>query len=369
MFEYLITMKQWSAILVIMFLVIPIAPSQTERIVSSEPEDFSILAVIGFSFGWSYFELKEIFDSWGVRFNVTGDTETVQSCVNRAPRPVDVDILVEDIDRETLADYDCLIVPSGGHWAGLCVNTPVLDLISMAYEEGLIVSGICTGTAPIARADIVNGTAVTGHSFTAQHVRTFDGVFKSLHRVVSDRRLVTGGPGSGVSSGFEDAPHYDLCVAIMKELFGQTYLVEATAEPAPDNPESKCMINVVTSGQLQLFDDVTTTEMDEVIARINPVENASDVTRVELTAHEDGVTFSGNVSDLEIGDYNVNLEIQDQNRTLEVIRNATSFTLGDVSPTNTTNTGFEIPMFTTAMVIAVVGVVIVIAAVIWKKRS
>jgi putative intracellular protease/amidase len=357
-------MKQLIVLLVVLFLVLPVTPSQANQIVASEPDDFKVLAVIGFSFGWSYFELKEIFGSWGVGFNVTGDTETVQSCVNRDPRPVDVDMLVEDIDRETLADYDCLIVPSGGHWSGLCANTPVLNLISMAYEEGLIISGICTGTAPIARADIVNGIYVTGHSFTASHVRNFGGIFKSLARVVSDRRIVTGGPGSGVDNGFEDAPHYDLCVAIMKELFGQSYLVEATAEPAPDNPESKCMINVVTSGQLDIFDSATTTEMDEVIARINPFENASDVTRVELIAHEDGVTFSGNVTDFEIGEYNVNLEIQDQNRSLEVIRNATSFTLGDFT---TTTTGLEIPIFETTVAIVVAGVVIVIVVVTWKK--
>ena len=357
-------MKQGITLLILLFLVLPFTPSQAKQTVASEPEDFKVLAVIGYSFGWSYFILKDIFESWGVGFNVTGDTETVQSCVNRDPRPVDVDMLVEDIDRETIADYDCLIVPSGGHWAGLCVNTPVLNLISMAYEEGLIVSGICTGTAPIARADVVNGTAVTGHSFTSQHVRNFGGVFKSLQRVVSDRRLVTGGPGSGVENGFEDAPHYDLCVAIMKELFGLSYLVEATAEPAPDNPESKCMLNVVTSGQLNVFADVTTTEMDEVVARIYPVDNASDVTRVELTAHDDGFTFSGNVSELSPGEYNVNLEIQDQNRTLEVVRNATSFTLGDLT---TTTTGSIIPVFETALVVAVIGVVIVVVVIIWKK--
>jgi hypothetical protein len=91
-------MKRWIVLLVITFLVIPITPSQANQTVASEHGDFTVLAVIGFSFGWSYFELKEIFESWGVGFNVTGTTETVQSCVNRDPRPVDVDMLIENID-------------------------------------------------------------------------------------------------------------------------------------------------------------------------------------------------------------------------------------------------------------------------------
>jgi putative intracellular protease/amidase len=360
-------MNRWCVLLILVLLATPISPSKANQIISSELEDFNVLAVIGYSFGWSYFLLEEIFESWGVGFYVTGETETVQSCINRAPRPVDVDILISDIDREIISNYDCLIKPSGGHWTGLCVSTPVLDLISMAYEEGLIVSGICTGTAPIARADIVNGTYVTGHTFTGQHVRAFDGILKSLARIVTDRHIVTGSGGSGVQSGFEVAPHYDLCVAVMKELLGQSYFVEATATPVPSNLESKRVLNVVTSGQLEVFDNVTTAEMDEVIARIHPMDNASDVTEIELTMHEDGVTFSGNVSDLELGEYNVNLEIQDQNRSLEIVRNATSFTLEDFTTTSTT--GLEIPIFATAAVMAVVGVVVVVVGVIWKKTQ
>ncbi|MHA1909890.1 MAG: hypothetical protein ACW98Y_21540, partial [Candidatus Thorarchaeota archaeon] len=127
-------------ILLLLFLSLSSTSAESMPISSDieNVEDIKVLAVIGYAFGWSYFELETIFEDWGINFTTTGETEIVESCVNRAPRPVEVDILVSEIDETIITQFDVLIVPSGGHWSGLCDSQPVLDLINLAYDNGLV---------------------------------------------------------------------------------------------------------------------------------------------------------------------------------------------------------------------------------------
>ncbi|NHJ05240.1 MAG: hypothetical protein EAX90_10470 [Candidatus Heimdallarchaeota archaeon] len=49
----------------------------------------------------------------------------------------------------------------GAHYLTLSINAEVLDLISTAYEEGLVIASICSGSVSIAYANaIVEGGKV-----------------------------------------------------------------------------------------------------------------------------------------------------------------------------------------------------------------
>lgn len=316
-------------------------------------EDITVLTVIGFSFGWSYFELKTIFERWGVNFTTTGETETVQSCVNRAPRPVDVDILISEIDETVINEFDVLIVPSGGHWQGLCQNQAVLDLINLANNNGLIMSGICVGVAPLAAAgDILNGTKVAGHSFTGFDVRQAGGIIDPLKRVVVDGRIITGGRGGGPEGGgFDAAPHYDLCLEIVRTLLGESYLQEV--EIVGNS------ISVSTRTSSVLFSNVSTLDIEEVRAIIYPVENQTDVKTIILNATDVAGEFTGIFSGLEIRSFSVDLELETNNRTMEIQRNVSQFdfTTSDPGPTETTASPFPLEI---TIGIVFVGVVVAI---------
>jgi len=298
------------------------APQTATATQDIQPEDIGILVVVGPSFGWSYYELKEIFDDWGCTFVTTGETETVASCFNRAPRPVDVDILVSEIDEDYLSDFDCLMIPSGGHWGGLCDSEPVLELINMAYDEDLFISGICTGIGPIGAAgDMLNGTKITGHGNTRSEVRTAGAYLDPLSRVIIDGQFITGGPGGGMAAGYEYAPHYDFSLNVIRAIIGDSYLFDVSTGPNPDGR----VINVNTDDHSLLLDNLYSLDVEEVKVKVYPANNHSDVTSFTLNATDVDGDYAGILSGLDETSYIVDLEIETNNRTVEIHRDVATF--------------------------------------------
>jgi putative intracellular protease/amidase len=323
-------------------------------------EDIKVLAVIGYAFGWSYFELETVFESWGCNFTTTGETEIVQSCVNLQSRPVEVDLLVSDIDSSIITQFDVLIVPSGGHWQGLCNSQAVLDLINLADENELVISGICTGIAPIADAgSILNGTRVTGHGIARFDVIQSGAILDGLKRVIRDGQIITGGPGNGARIGYQNAPHYDLCLEIVRYFLGDSWLHEVSFS---DNPDGK-LITVSTQSGISLFDDVETLAVEDVRARVYPLTNCSDVRLYHLNTTDVQGEFTGLLTGLEEGQYAVDLEIESLNRTVEILRNVSQFNFTDLEPEDA-----SVPLELLLVVLAV-GIVIGVLVIYWIRRG
>ena len=192
------------------------------------PEDVNVLAVIGFSFGWSYFELRDWFEEWGCNFTTTGETAIVESCVNQPPNPVETDILVSEIDRDIIRQFDVLVVPSGGHWQELKNSVPVIDLIKMAYEEGLVVGGICVGVIPVAFSNVTFHKVITGHDIVYTYAIISDATIQPLMNSVTDGQIVTGDGGEGVPDGYETAPHFEFCRAVMMKVLGYSHFQDVS---------------------------------------------------------------------------------------------------------------------------------------------
>ncbi|MFW9933582.1 MAG: DJ-1/PfpI family protein [Candidatus Thorarchaeota archaeon] len=318
-------MRKRVGIYLILPLLLMLTVAPVDCVVSQEEfdvTDVSILCLIGTGFGWSYFEFEEIFESWGCGFVTTGETETVASCPNQPPRPVDVDILISEIDEVYLSDFDCIIVPSGGHWTELSNSEPVQNLICTAYDLGLYISGICIGVAPLACAgNILNGTLVTGHGFANFDVRQAGGSIDSIKRVIIDGQIITGGPGGGVGDGFEYAPHYDLCLNIIRAIMGDSYLVDVSTGTNPGG----MLVYVSTNDHELLFGDVYSLDVEKITARIYPHDNSTAVVSYLLNATDVAGDYSGVIGDLEEDTYIIDLRIETNNRTLEVHRSVTSF--------------------------------------------
>ncbi|MHA1290342.1 MAG: DJ-1/PfpI family protein, partial [Candidatus Thorarchaeota archaeon] len=311
---------------------------QTPQAVLTGPEEVSILILLGHAFGWSHFEFMDVVEDWGCDVTITGNASQIQSCLNLPANPVDTDILISEIAREDLSQYDVLFVPSGGHWHHLITSEPALNLIQMAYEEGLIVSGICIGVTPVAASNVTEGHVVAGHNLCYPYVDASGGTILPLMRVVSDGQLITGDNGAGPPAGHEGAPHYDLCVAIMKSLFGYSYLEEMTVQPVLEGNDTVYYMNVTTSGQIHLFDDVTTAEITEVTAKLRTSDNETVIAEVELSDPENDSIFVGSITGLEEDDYVVDLEILDANVSMEFVRDALAFTANNITTTSTTTT-------------------------------
>ncbi len=331
------------------------------------PEDVNVLAVIGFSFGWSYFELRDFFEGWGCNFTTTGETAIVQSCVNKPPNPVESDILVSEIDRDIIRQFDVLVVPSGGHWQELRNSAPVIDLIQMAYEEGLVVGGICVGVVPVAFSNVTFHKVITGHDIVYTYAIISDATIHPLMNSVTDGQIVTGDGGEGVPDGYETAPHFEFCRAVMMKSLGYSHFQDVSIHPFLNDNETVYQINVTTSESTTLFGNVTTPEVVEVTAKFHTETNDSIIAQTDLSDLEGDNLFTGNITGLEPGRYVIDLDIVDANVSLEVVRDVLTFDAANMEPTTSPGTGLPLAMETT-IIVGAVAVIAIVALVIWRKR-
>jgi putative intracellular protease/amidase len=342
------------------------------------PEDIDVLALIGYAFGWSYFELKDIFEGWGCNFTTTGENETVQSCLNKPPNPVDPDILVSEIDRDVIRQFDCLVIPSGGHWADLKNSEPAIELIQMAYEEGLVVGAICIGVAPVCYSNITQGKLVTGHNMVYSYARDSGATILPFMNSVIDGQIVTGDGGDGVPDGYLTAPHFEFCRAVMMKLLGFSFYESITMQPILSGNETVHHIDVTTSGPLDLFGNVSTPEIAEVTVKFHTEYNDTIIDEAELSDLDGDALFTGSISGLTPGRYVIDLHIIDANVSLEVVRNVLTYEAVDIEPTTTTSTGTspttspigtdEPLMVETMVLVGAAAVVVVVVLVIWRRR-
>ena len=146
--------------------------------------------------GDTYFPAKNKFESWGWSVTTAGLTSSVTSCPNTNPRPVPVNILISEVNNNTISEYECVFIPSGGHWLELLSDVENIDLISDAYNLGLILSSLWVGIRVLATANKVNGISIAYDINSASEVLAAGGI-KVNQIVVSHRRIVTGGTGGG----------------------------------------------------------------------------------------------------------------------------------------------------------------------------
>jgi putative intracellular protease/amidase len=166
------------------------------------------------SVGDTYFPAKQQFQSWGWTVTTAGLTPSVTSCLNTNPRPVPVDILISEVNNVILSQYECVFIPSGGHWSSLLNDPTTLNLISDAYNMGLIIASLCVGIRVLAAADIVDGVQIAYDVNSATQVFAAGGITVDA-RVVTDQGIVTGTTGGGpTGGGASRAPTIEVCRAI-----------------------------------------------------------------------------------------------------------------------------------------------------------
>lgn len=135
-----------------------------------------VMILVAYGVGETYFPAKNKFESWGWNVTTAGLTSSVISCPNINPRPVPVDILISDINNDTLSQYECIFIPSGGHWNELAYDATTLATISNAYNLGVVISSLCIGIVVIARADIVDGVRIAYDANSAPYVISYGGI-------------------------------------------------------------------------------------------------------------------------------------------------------------------------------------------------
>lgn len=349
-----------------------IMPAATAQDVS----DVKVLMIITEAFGWDYFNIKEILESWGVNVTTVAnalDTD-VASCYNRPPRGATADFLLADVENDTVTQFDVLYIPSGGHWAALIGSTRVKNYISYAHEHGVIIATTCIGNRVVAESNgIVNGTSVVDYSNSNSYYAMMGAgaIIRHGYEVVTDNGIITGNSGGGpTGGGYEVAPASEVCAAIVRKALGYS-CVEQT-EVLPLDGESSTVFNITTDitdldselGSLSTVDINVT----EVHARIFIEENRSLIDTIVLTDLDADGNYEGSFNGTIPGEYVIDIEVEDTNSTLEIEREAASFTVGIESTTTETRGLILDPLMIGAISIGGVLIAFVILVVLRKKR-
>lgn len=121
--------------------------------------------------------------------------------------------------------YDLLLIPGGPGTVAELNNPAFLDWISRAAGRAEIVMSVCTGSALLARAGLLDGRAATTNKMNFEWVAQFGPAvnWKGKARWVEDGKFVT---SSGVSAGM------DMSLAVIERLLGA-----ATADRAANIAE------------------------------------------------------------------------------------------------------------------------------------
>jgi putative intracellular protease/amidase len=188
---------------------------------TSPPPGFKVLILVSGGFGLTYFDAKDQFESWGWIVDTAGTASTLSSCANQDIQVIQTDFLIENVNSAIFAQYDCIFIPSGGHWNHLSHYEDALQLISSAYDSGLIIASLCIGMVVIARAGILDGVRIAQDNNAWSYMYD-SGAIMTQQEVVTDKRIITGGQGGGPSGGGASlAPTIELCEAIALEVQGR----------------------------------------------------------------------------------------------------------------------------------------------------
>ncbi len=209
-------------LLVSMILNVRVGKAETEQEKDEERTypPYSALIFLGTGYGWNYYDIKNILEAWNWSITIASTFTNVSGCGNRGERTETCDLTFSQISENTLKNYDCLIIPSGGHWQSLSGSRTGTRLIKAAYDNGLILMAICIGQAVLAESHgILEGKEVAMYGGSYDMVTEAGGIMISK-AVVTDGQIVTGGGGGGPNGGgYTRAPTSAACLAMRDAIF------------------------------------------------------------------------------------------------------------------------------------------------------
>ncbi|MFW9831452.1 MAG: DJ-1/PfpI family protein, partial [Candidatus Thorarchaeota archaeon] len=300
-------------------ICVGLAPTQ---LTAQNMNDVHVLFVLSDGFGWSYFPAQEYFDNWNVETTTLalGVDTTVRGCYNRPYVEVTADLLLSNFDLNTLNNYDCVFIPAGGNWPNLLASHLVLDLLSAAHARGLLVTTFCISNVVVAGAsNVVTGLKVASFDMSNLEMSQAGAIIVVGPRIVCDNHVITGSEGGGpTGGGYTTAPIYEACAMVVKMALGRSWIESAYVTPMGNSYS----ITVTTTDPATLLPGINSTTITTVRAQVYfQADPITPVATIDLTDSDTDGTYTGELSGLTGGPFRVDIEIQDSDNVLEVVRN------------------------------------------------
>ena len=319
--------------LIVLVSVVP-SPVLLPAMQGQEISDIKVLMLIADYFGWNYFDATEMLDSWGVNVTTIAnslDTD-VPSCLNKEPRGTIADLLLNQVDNDILNQFDALFIPSGGQWENLVQSPRAPEFIEYAHDNGLLIAAVCIGNRILADANsIVNGSSVVSYLAANLYMAEAGAIVRTGYHTVIDNRFITGGTGGGPSEGGnEAAPTEEVCLALVREELGYSFMESAGIEPVTA-PIGTAF--TITAGATDLDDQPASISsgnqnISQVNARIYTKNNRMLIDVIDLLDDDGDGVYSGQFIASTNGEFVVDIEVEDTNYTLEIERESVSFSVG-----------------------------------------
>ncbi len=327
---------------------------------SSEP--IKILFVMDDDYGANYAFIRTIIERFGWEITTTALVPTIYGCAYEGGTPLDVDVLISDISDVT--EYDILSIMPGSSHENLRVNSTALSLIQNAVSQNLIVSAWCRAVRVLAAADVINGRNVTGHADYQAEYEAAGATFFELVPPVTDGNIIT----SVRSRFYREEMCYTIAAAV--DFYDEN---PPTFESIAITP-SPTAVGVNTTFTVSLDDEAIVHMVNCKIYALNETGGKEELYTYNLGMDptEQAGEFNLIVTDLEIGNYTVDIEAWDCFMNYAEYLDAAGFTVLTEIPTTSTNTSTEGLNLSQLMVPGAiaggVGIVLIVAVVVLKRK-
>ncbi len=332
-----IVMK-WRTILLTILLLISVT-SSNPIVVSSQnvPEisDVKVLMFIAENFGLNYYDAREIFESWGV--NVTTVAYSLDHNITSCSKPntgenetIIVEYTHQEMTPDMVSEFDCLFVSSGIQWQTLRTESTALTFIADAYNMGLIVASVCTGTRVVAESNgIVNGCKVVSYVLSSAYMREAGATPIEEMEAVADGCMITGGSGGGpTGGGYLEAPTSEVCAEVVRHVLGLSRVKSTSLTFSKGLMGTDVSIGAVIDNLNETLGDILSTNIQKVTALVHSFDRTTLIDTVELTDENHDENYTGQFNSLDFGQYIIDIEVEDSNSTLEVVREVEVFEVG-----------------------------------------
>ncbi len=319
--------------LIVLVSVVP-SPVLVPVVQGQEISDVKVLMLIADYFGWNYFDATELLESWGVNVTTIAnslDTD-VPSCLNKEPRGTIADLLLGQVENDIVNQFDVLFIPSGGQWNSLVQSARALEFIEYASDSGLLIAAVCIGNRVLADANsIVNGSYVVSYLAANLYMAEAGAIVRTGYRTVIDNNFITGGAGGGPSEGGnEAAPTEEVCLALVREELGYSFMESVGIEPviAPMGTAFTITAGITDLDDLPVTMSSGNQNISQVNARIYAKNNRTLIDVTELLDEDGDGVYSGQFIASTNGEFVIDIEIEDTNHTLEIEREPVIFSVG-----------------------------------------
>ncbi|MGY5876613.1 MAG: DJ-1/PfpI family protein, partial [Candidatus Thorarchaeota archaeon] len=293
--------------LLTMLILVPLLSTDSvcaTHLTSESEEQVRILFIMDHDYGANYHYIRPILESYGWNVTIAGTAGILTPCDYQA----DTDLLATDLliaQVTNISYYDAISIMPGDSHALLLGSAATRSLIQSAVAEGLVVSAWCKAVRVLADADVIDGKNVTGSDEFVSEYEAAGATYMGIVPPVIDGSIVT-----GVRSRFY---RDEMCQAIATALgvFEENPPTFTNAIFTPLHCEPFTRINV----SIECFD---ATGISFFYARffqylLDPEVRTDTYPEdiVSLQVADDSNVWTGFTDELDVGNYTVDLRIED----------------------------------------------------------